>query len=249
VNTNQLQVVESIGVVDACWNRIGVAGDRSCPELVRHHHCRNCPVYSDAARSFFDRPPPEGYRDEAARRYAATIEAEDSEKESVLVFQLGNERLALPLAAIDEVSEPRPVHRIPRRMSNVLRGLTNLRGQLLLFISLHGLIHVVETDAERGGVGIDESRGGTIVDDRTRARATAKERFVVLRRRDDRWVFRADHVVGIDYISRLDYLAVPSTSADVKSSFCRSVFLREGATIGRLDEDRILDALAEIRHE
>ena len=41
--------------INDCWNRIGVRGDASCPELEQHVHCRNCPVYSaaaaDAARS------------------------------------------------------------------------------------------------------------------------------------------------------------------------------------------------------
>ena len=30
---------------DDCWNRIGISGDRSCPELVQHVLCRNCPVF------------------------------------------------------------------------------------------------------------------------------------------------------------------------------------------------------------
>ena len=44
-----------------CWHRIGVSGDRSCPELNAFIHCRNCPVFAAAARTFFDRPAPEGY--------------------------------------------------------------------------------------------------------------------------------------------------------------------------------------------
>src|SRR5258706_152676 len=36
--------------IDACWNRIGVRGDGSCPELARHVHCRHCPA--------FGAPPP-----------------------------------------------------------------------------------------------------------------------------------------------------------------------------------------------
>ena len=32
--------------LDDCWNRIGVRGDRSCPELARVIHCHNCPVFS-----------------------------------------------------------------------------------------------------------------------------------------------------------------------------------------------------------
>src|ERR1700722_15873698 len=46
---------------DGCWHRIGVSGDRSCPELSTFVHCRNCPAFAAAARAFFDRPAPEGY--------------------------------------------------------------------------------------------------------------------------------------------------------------------------------------------
>ena len=44
-----------------CWNHIGVTGDQSCSELKKFVHCRNCPVFAAAARTFFDRPAPEGY--------------------------------------------------------------------------------------------------------------------------------------------------------------------------------------------
>ncbi len=32
-----------------CWNRIGVSGDRSCPELATVVHCHNCPVFSGSS--------------------------------------------------------------------------------------------------------------------------------------------------------------------------------------------------------
>ena len=55
-----------------CWNRIGTSGDRSCPELEQHVHCRNCPVFASAARVFFDRPAPEGYLAEWTQWLAST---------------------------------------------------------------------------------------------------------------------------------------------------------------------------------
>src|SRR5437588_4360 len=39
-----------VNVIDDCWNRIGIGGDRTCPELAVHIHCRSCPVFSAAAR-------------------------------------------------------------------------------------------------------------------------------------------------------------------------------------------------------
>ena len=44
--------------LDDCWNRIGVFGQRSCPELLSCVHCRNCSVYSAAGHSLFERLPP-----------------------------------------------------------------------------------------------------------------------------------------------------------------------------------------------
>ena len=32
--------------IDDCWNRIGVHGNKSCPLLAEHVHCRNCAVYA-----------------------------------------------------------------------------------------------------------------------------------------------------------------------------------------------------------
>ena len=40
--------------VQACWNQIGVWGSGECPELTTHVHCRNCPVYSEAAGHMLD---------------------------------------------------------------------------------------------------------------------------------------------------------------------------------------------------
>ena len=43
-------VSDNAEAIDDCWNRIGVHGDKSCPLLSEHIHCRNCAVYSAAAR-------------------------------------------------------------------------------------------------------------------------------------------------------------------------------------------------------
>src|SRR5262249_26555605 len=143
-----------------CWQRIGVAGDRSCPELNTFIHCRNCPVFANAARSFFDRPAPEGYLAEWTRWLAdadglgpraepeATKEEDKGDTQSqregisVLIFRLGEEWLALRTGAVVEVTTPRPVHRVPHRSNRVFTGLVNLQGQAQLCVSLHGLLGV-----------------------------------------------------------------------------------------------------------
>ena len=46
---------EDAQAIDDCWNRIGIHGDKSCPLLIDHIHCRNCAVYSAAATRLLDR--------------------------------------------------------------------------------------------------------------------------------------------------------------------------------------------------
>lgn len=57
-------------VVNDCWNKIGVRGDGSCPELARYVHCRNCPVYFAGAGAVLDRPAPSDYLAEWTDHFA-----------------------------------------------------------------------------------------------------------------------------------------------------------------------------------
>ena len=45
-------------VLNDCWNRIGVKGDASCPELANVVHCHNCPVFAAAGQQLFQRAAP-----------------------------------------------------------------------------------------------------------------------------------------------------------------------------------------------
>src|SRR5262245_44684534 len=165
-----------IGPIDDCWNRIGVAGDRSCAELNTHIHCRNCPVFSRAARSFFDRPAPSGYLTDWTRLLAEPAAPTDSDEVSLVIFRLHGEWLALGTRVVAEVTPTRPIQRIPHRSGQVLAGLVNLRGQLQLCVTLHGLLGV-----DAGG-GADASRsqdGGP----------AALPRLVVIRKDAETWAF------------------------------------------------------------
>ena len=76
--------------VDDCWNRIGIRGDKSCPRLAEHIHCRNCPVHAAAAVRLLDR-----YALGAEGEQAASVEDEAPPGDAYLLFRLGEEWLAL----------------------------------------------------------------------------------------------------------------------------------------------------------
>jgi chemotaxis-related protein WspD len=212
-----------------CWNRIGISGDRSCPELERHIHCRNCPVYSSAARGFFDRPAPDGYVEEWTRLLASPVAPPKSDDLGVLIFRLGDEWLALRAGVVVEVTTPRPVHRIPHRTNETLAGLVSLRGRLQLMVSLHGLLGV-----ETAGASAPGAAGAT---------AGPSGLFVVIRQGVQTWVFAAEEVGGVHRFSRASMSAVPSTLANPAYSFSQAVIPWEGRSVGLLDDARAFEAL------
>lgn len=228
----------SPGVGD-CWNTIGVSGDRSCPELNTHVHCRNCPVFAGAARGFFERCAPEGYLADWSRWLAEPagcgLRSNETEADgehflsqeetvSVLIFRLGEEWLAFRTKTVAEVTLPRPVHRIPHRSNAVLTGIVNLQGQVQLCVSLHGLL------------------GAT-------AAHTPSSRLVVLRDTDraETWAFGADSVVGVRQVPRSQWRSVPSTLINPAVGFSDTVLSWDGRTVGLLDEQRIFTAFRSLR--
>ena len=69
----------------------------------------------------------------------------------VLIFRLGVEWLAFRTQTIAEVTNPRPVHRVPHRSNEIFVGLVNLQGQVQLCVSLHGLLGVPAPSAHTVG--------------------------------------------------------------------------------------------------
>lgn len=207
---------------EQCWNRIGVRGDRSCPELLEFTHCNNCPVFAAAGRRFLDAPSPQGYLDEWTTRLAARDESREGDESSVLVFRLGDEWLALPVAVLVEVTRPRPVHRVPHR-GGLLAGMANIRGELHLCVKLDSLLGVspaAESDPEL-------------------------RRLVVIHRGTESWVFAADEVDQVHRVLLPDLASAAPTLARSQLKMTRGVFPHAGRSVGLLDDARLFQSLRE----
>jgi chemotaxis-related protein WspD len=205
-----------------CWNRIGVWGDRSCPELQKVVHCHNCPVFAAASRRFLDAPPPKDYLEEWTERLAAPIEESAADLQSVLIFRLGEEWLALRVQVLLEVTSPRPVHRIPHR-AGLLAGLVNIRGELHLCVHLAQLLGI--TSKPEPGVGMKGPR------------------LIVVRRDGDRWVFPADEVDQVYRFSAGALAGAPATLARSAHRLSQGVFVWRERSIGYLDDGRLFQVL------
>lgn len=215
----------ALPTVDNCWDRIGIGGDRCCPELDRYAHCRNCPVFAAGARTFFDRPPPDGYLAEWAEILAAPEPETARDHLSVLIFRLHDEWLALATTCLVEVTMVRAAHRVPHRTSPVLVGLVNIRGQLHLCVSLHGVLGIDAVDPS--------SNNGE---------PSATRRLLVMEHRGERWVFAAEEVLGVEHVARAELRKVPGTLANPTHHFSQAVFPWRERHVGLLDEERVLAA-------
>lgn len=212
-----------------CWRIVGVSGDRTCPELATAIHCRNCPVLTEAARTFFERSAPAGYLDtwRAILEEPAAPAATDAV--SVLVFRVAGEWLAIATPVLVEVTTIRVVHRLPHRGGPVLAGLVNIRGQLQLCGSLHGLLGLAGGPARPAD-----------------AESTTARLLLVERGTEtgvERWVLGVDEVAGVQRIPRTALRPVPSTVGHAGSRCSSALFDSQDRTVALIDEPRLFEAL------
>lgn len=209
-----------------CWNKIGVRGDSSCPELEQYIHCRNCPVYSAAAVHLLDVEPPTGYMARWTEQVAQKNQLTEVATHSVVVFRVGAEWLALPTAVLKEVVSMRPIHSLPHRRSGVVLGLANIRGELLVCFSLQhalGLEPAAEPKREKLGAGA--------------------ERLLVIERDGNRAVCPVEEVHGIARFHPGEVTPAPTTVAKSSTAHSRSVLTWQQRSVGLLDDQSLLHAV------
>jgi chemotaxis-related protein WspD len=205
-----------------CWNRIGVKGDRSCEKLREVIHCHNCAVFAAAARTFLDREAPPGYLAEVTEGLARDSQARAPETLSAVVFEVGDQLLAIDTKAVVEVTAPRKPHRVGHRTGRIFVGLVNIHGQLELCCSLNGLLHI---------------------DAGAKPASSAQARLLLVEHEGQRFSFEVGAVHGVHRFASEDLFAVPATSQQDVASYVRQL-LRFGARrAGHLDLDKTFRAL------
>ena len=202
-----------------CWNKIGVRGDASCPELQIHIHCRNCPVYSAAAIEILDRDLPANYLEQWTPHIAKEQPKAEGDTQSVVVFRIASEWFALPTSVFKEIVGIRPVHSLPHRRSGVVLGVTNIRGELLVCISLRQILRLDEAAESKK----EKARAGNA-------------RMLFMQHEGLRAVCPVDEVFGIQRFHLRELMAVPTTLAKATPTYTKGVFPWRQETVGLLDE-------------
>jgi chemotaxis-related protein WspD len=211
-------------VVEGCWKEIGVQGDRSCPELNVHVHCRNCDIYAGAAARLLEIDSPADYVEEWTGYVAMRSTASESIRRSVLIFRIGTEWLALPSPVVDEVSDLRTVHSVPHRRRDTMLGLVNIRGELLVCMSLGRALGLDAPGGPSGPPGL------------------VQQRMLVLRRNNARAVCAVDEVHGLHSFKVSKLKDVPATVARGAATHTTGVLEWKGRSVGMLDDQLVFAA-------
>ena len=203
-------MAEDAAPIIDCWNRIGVYGDASCPLLREHVHCRNCPVYSAAAIQMLDRAQTGELQDAAmlaaTREFATSKRGKQRAAKAAFVFRIGAEWLALSMTAVDEVADLRAIHSLPHRRNGVVLGVANVRGELVVCVSLAQLL------------GIDLA-----VKANSRQQRISHGRLLVMRGSGGRLAFPVDEAHGAERFDETQLQPVPSTVARSSARYSRAI--------------------------
>lgn len=218
-------IVQLTNRVDDCWNHIGVRGDHSCAKLTQHVHCRNCPVYAEAAASLLDGELSADYRRQWAIDFAKSKVLKQKQTEAMVVFRVGGEWLGLDASVCSEFAEISAVHSLPHRHDATILGLVNIRGELLVCVSLAAKL------------GID-----SVFKDRIGMRRICS-RFIVLRVEENVFVMPVDEVYGVIRFNIGELRDTPSTVAHAAATYTRAVLPWQNSLVGYIDHELLIFTL------
>ena len=209
----------------SCRNTVGVWGDRSCPELPEHVHCRNCPVYARIGRSVLEREAGGAYLEDWRARIAAEEAPAATHQRSLVVFRVQGEWLAVPTRLLREIVEPLVAHQVPHRRDPRFGGLLNVRGELIPALRLGPLLGATEPAI---------------------ANPRAWARILIVEKEGVPWALPVDEVDGVHRIPQEELRTPPVTVGAGSPSFTAAVFTTARGDVGLLDDELLLHAAKDL---
>lgn len=200
-----------------CWNSIGVWSQISerCTRLQDVIHCQNCDIYQQAGRSRLNQQADADYLQEWSDNLAQKPGDDYRNEHSAIVFNLGQETYALSTSVLSDVTHPRQAHRIPHRSNNVLTGLVNIRGELVLCISLAGLLGLRNQQAADTG------------------------RMIVAQLGELTVAFKVDRVDGISHYAKDTLQEPPATLSNHDGNYIHGLLDSQDGQVGLLNHKHI----------
>lgn len=147
-------------------------------------------------------------------------------EDSVVIFRLGREWLALSTSVFRKVTECRSIHSIPHRSGTILRGVANISGHLKMCIDLHRLLEIDTRNFE----------GYTF-------NPIVYQRMVLIEKDNECWAFVVDEIYGIFHCPEEELEDLPVTLAKSTSNYLKGLLKWEDRNVGYLDDELLFFSL------
>lgn len=211
--------------IDDCWNSIGVwrNDDVKCKKLDEVIHCYNCDVYSNAGRALLNQPIPSGYRQEWTRIVAAEKKHKQNNLQSAIVFRLGSEWLSLPVSLINEITLLRDIYNIPHNKNENIRGMVNIRGELIICMSLGNILGVEKPEKKQ-----------------TKEECSIN-RLITMKEGNSCVAFPVTEIDGIIYYEKNKLTPAPSTIVNSNMNFIEGMTVSNKKNIGCINHVALIE--------
>ncbi len=166
-----------------------------------------------------DTAAPNDYWPRWTEHFAQPPPAADADTYSVMIFRVGAEWLAIPTRLCVEITHSQAIHTLPHQRNAAILGVTNVRGVLLVCISLAALLHLTPaapTTANR--------------------RTVLADRLLVLGWSDGAVAVPVDEVLGVRRCRARDLQEIPATVARGQATYTKGILQSDEHSIGLLDE-------------
>lgn len=174
----------------------------------------------------FDRPHPPGYIEEW-RKFMEQSKLSKPVGQSVMVFRIDDEWLALPTIAIEKITTIQSIHKLPFRTNAVLLGVTNIDGELRMAISLQALLGMTPSTPESDNKKLHLSHNQAIL----------------LAKDNSFFVFSVNEISGIAIFSPNNAENVPMTISSSREHYTTNLFKYKNKHVGLLDSNLMIDSI------
>ncbi len=134
----------------------------------------------------------------------------------VIVFRVGQEHFALSSNVVGQITEKKPVHRIPHQFGKILKGIVSIHGQLRLFVSLAHLLDLDEAEPHA---------------------------FLMIEKEGEVWVFAVSEVYGLHRCDLARLQGVSVSAAKPAVNYLKGFFFWGDKTVGLLEEELLFFGL------
>ena len=189
-----------------------------------------------ASAALLQRRLPVDYLSENTQQLAAPLScSEKAETLSLLIFRLRAEWFALRSGLCQQVLLPLSAHRLPHRSNQTLLGVVNVRGQMLMKVSLPSVLQLPAQLREEKSR--DKTADGSAPERERLEKKQIYPRMVVIEKAAndgarETWVFDVDELEGIHPICCSSFEAPPLGVA-MSAACTQKMFLWQNNTIIR----------------